>query len=188
MDAPIRPYKGKKVYGIVYPLHGELKHPLSEKLTEFEGFYSLDKHTSTFSFTYPLAPNQGTVTAAGRCHALGTHIICGAYNLYNRRNKYAHVVVGRQTEESIAEQKIIMQQREEARLKAIEEAKAEAEKLAKEQAEKEGKERQESGTSAENGQAGQIIQAKDVPAGETPVEDLPPGTLLPPPVEMLEDN
>ncbi len=108
---PLQPIAGKRVFGIVYKVSGTLLHPGENKEQPVEGFFNPNRYTTNLLFSYPLGKGQGTVKAEMRCQALDGFLVCGAHNKHNDRRRHRHLVIGEQTAESLAEEKLIRAQR-----------------------------------------------------------------------------
>lgn len=114
-DVPLQPIAGKKIFDIVYEVNGTLTHPLlPTSEIPVKGYYHPSRQTTNLEIAYPLPNNQGLLQANLRCQILAHELLCGGHNVHSNRQKHAHLVWGKQTEESIAEQNNIEEQRRRA--------------------------------------------------------------------------
>lgn len=90
---PIQPVKAGKKLSVIYPVKGVIHNPALSEPRQVDGFYSIERHTLSLSYDYPLTEG-GTVDAAIRCQIGGTHAMCAAHNKLNSRNRYTHLVTG----------------------------------------------------------------------------------------------
>lgn len=111
-DHPLQPMKGPVKLPVIYKVTGEIWHPATLSPQPITGYYQTETHLTLFTFTYPLAHNQGSVQAAAKCHIIAHNLLCGSHNLHNNRTKFTHQVLGRQTAESIAEQAELLRLKE----------------------------------------------------------------------------
>ncbi|MBI1309068.1 MAG: hypothetical protein GC129_04345 [Proteobacteria bacterium] len=83
------------------PLTGSIFHPAKPQPILLEGTFDPNLLVGEFTFSYPLPESGKPVTAAVRCQALAGPIICGAHHTHSARLKYATLVSGMQTRESL---------------------------------------------------------------------------------------
>lgn len=97
---PIQPIKEGLRLPVIFPVSGTLLHPLSPKPLTVEGFYSIDRHTTNLSYTYPYGPQGSKLEANVRCHVIDTYLTCAGHNVHWSRKRYTHVVEGRKAKNS----------------------------------------------------------------------------------------
>ena len=86
---------------LVLPLAGSVRHPAAVQPLPLTGWFEPEAGLSTFRFAYPLA-DGGMVQAEVRCQTLGGPIVCGAHHVHSPRHRFASLMMGRQTQESLA--------------------------------------------------------------------------------------
>jgi hypothetical protein len=102
---------------LVLPLAGSVRHPAAVQPLPLQGWFEPEAGLSTFRFAYPLA-DGGMVQAEARCQTLGGPIVCGAHHVHSPRHRFASLMVGRQTQESLAgvmaarQERLAMEQRD----------------------------------------------------------------------------